>query len=143
VCFSLSNPGVVKARRRHRRIVQNLTVPVGMVRFCLYDDRAESPSTGSAQVVEIGGRAHQLLQIPPGIWYGFQALERRHALVANCTSLPYDDGEVDRLAPLDSGRPAEWNVRDPGATVNARPRPGRRLAAAVRGAPFQARPGAG
>ncbi|HLN12997.1 MAG TPA: dTDP-4-dehydrorhamnose 3,5-epimerase family protein [bacterium] len=109
VYFSLTNPGAVKAWRRHRRIVQQLTVPIGTVRFCLHDTRADSATRGVTQVLEVGEAAYLLIQIPPGIWYGFQALGDRHALVANCTDLPYDAGEVERLDPFDATMPAPWS----------------------------------
>lgn len=108
VYFSLTNPGAVKAWRRHRRIVQQLAVPIGTVRFCLHDTRADSVSRGVTQILEVGETAYRLIQIPPGIWYGFQALGQRHALVANCTDLPYDPSEVERLDPFDATMPTPW-----------------------------------
>ncbi len=108
VYFSLVTPGAVKAWKRHRKIVQNLTVPVGAVRFALYDDRAGSPSFGDVQVLEVGEELYRLVQIPPGIWYGFQGLGARPSLIANCTDLPYDPDEVERVDPFDRRMPAIW-----------------------------------
>ena len=40
--FSEMVPGAVKAWKRHRKQTQNLAVPVGRVRFVVFDDRAGS-----------------------------------------------------------------------------------------------------
>jgi len=108
IYFSRVLPGVIKAWKRHGRITQHLAVPVGSVRFGLYDDRAESPSSGTVQVLEVGEGAYELVRIPPGIWYGFQGLGRDPSLVANCTDLPYDPVEVERRDPNDPRMPAVW-----------------------------------
>ncbi|MCK5576668.1 MAG: dTDP-4-dehydrorhamnose 3,5-epimerase, partial [Sphingomonadales bacterium] len=48
--FSKVAVGAVKAWKRHNRMTLNLTVPVGRVRFVLYDARPESPTKGEVQV---------------------------------------------------------------------------------------------
>lgn len=109
IYFSVVNPGVIKAWRRHGRSTQHLAVPSGAVRFGLYDDREASASRGDAQVIDAGEGAYQLIQIPPGIWYGFQGLGPAPALVANCTDVPYDPDDVARLDPFDPRMPRLWS----------------------------------
>ena len=45
--FSEMVPGAVKAWKRHRQQTQNLTVPIGRVRFAIRDDREDSPTRGT------------------------------------------------------------------------------------------------
>lgn len=105
--FSEVNPGAVKGWKRHRRQTQNLAVPVGRVRFVLYDARVASATEGVLNVVELGRPdAYARLRIPPMVFYGFICAGDRPALVANCTDLPHDpdESEVLALEELDGGR---------------------------------------
>jgi dTDP-4-dehydrorhamnose 3,5-epimerase len=100
--FSEVNPGAVKAWKRHRRQTQNLAVPVGRMRFVLYDAREGSPTYGKLDVVELGRPdAYARLRIPPMIWYGFTCISGMPGLIANCADSPHDPGESESL-PLEA-----------------------------------------
>ncbi len=107
--FSEILPGATKAWKRHRAQTQNLAVPVGRVRFAIYDDRTDSPTSGSLYVIELGRPDdYRRLTIPRGLWYGFQCLGDRAALIANVADLPHhpDDGELRDQD--DAGIPYSW-----------------------------------
>lgn len=109
VYFSEVNPGTVKAWKRHVRMTQRLAVPVGRVKFVLYDDRADSPTKGRVNVWILGRpSAYRLLIIPPGIWYGFQGVDSRPSLIANCADLPHDPAEMEQLKPDTGMIPYRW-----------------------------------
>jgi dTDP-4-dehydrorhamnose 3,5-epimerase len=96
VYFSEIKPGIFKGWKRHLRTTQHLAVPVGAVKFVLYDDRTQSRSRGCIQQAELGRRtAYRLLVIPPGVWYGWKCLVDHPSLVANCINEPHDPGEVE------------------------------------------------
>lgn len=98
VYFSLTFSGVIKAWKSHRLMTQHLAVPVGRIRLVIYDDRSKSPSQGQLDTYMLGRPGeYYLVRIPPGVWYGFKALSVEPALVANCTDLPHDPGEVENL----------------------------------------------
>jgi len=104
--FSEIRAGAVKAWKRQKRRTQNLAVPVGRIRLVLVDDRGP---VGRHEIHELGRPdAYRLLTIPPGIWYGFQGLGPGDALVANCSDLPHQKGEVDERQPQDLSMPAVW-----------------------------------
>ena len=107
--FSEMVPGAVKAWKRHRRQTQNLTVPVGRVRFAIWDDREDSPTRGTVYMVELGRPDHyRRLRIPAGLWYGFCCLSPQPALIANCADLPHDPHDAE-LRPQDDARiPYSW-----------------------------------
>jgi dTDP-4-dehydrorhamnose 3,5-epimerase len=97
--FSEILPGAIKAWKRHRRQTQNLSVPVGRVRFVVHDRRESSPTRGLIDVVELGRPdAYARLCIPPLLWYGFTCVGATPALVANCTDVPYDPTECEAIA---------------------------------------------
>lgn len=109
VYFSEINPGAIKAWKRHRRMTQNLAVPVGLVKFVLYDDRSNSETRGRTAVHVVGRPdAYVLLVVPPRVWYGFQGLGSAPSIVANCTDLPHDPEEAEQQAEFPGGGPFAW-----------------------------------
>ncbi len=97
IYFSIVNPGSIKAWKRHHQMTQNYAVPIGMIRLALLDRRPKSPTEGKMETLEVGQRNYQLVQIPPGVWYGFQGISEQPALIANLTNLPFDENEVERV----------------------------------------------
>ena len=96
--FSEVNSGVLKAWKRHRRQTQNIAVPVGRVRFVIYDGRESSPTQGRLDVVELGRPdAYVRLRIPPLLWYGFTSIGNGPSLVANCADMLHDPAESEHL----------------------------------------------
>jgi dTDP-4-dehydrorhamnose 3,5-epimerase len=109
IYFSLIFPGVVKAWKRHRRMTQHFAVPVGKIRLVLYDDRPTVASRGRLEEYALGRPDNYvLLRIPPLIWYGFEGLGASPSLVANCTDLVHDSGEVENLPAGASLVPYTW-----------------------------------
>lgn len=108
VYFSAVNPGTVKAWKKHFKMTQHFAVPCGAIRLVLYDDREKSGTCGQVQVIELGEDAYALVRIPPLVWYGFKGISSVAALVANCTDLPHDPDEVERLNLSDKKIPYTW-----------------------------------
>ncbi len=100
--------GVVKAWKRHQRVAQNLTVPVGRVRFVAYDDRPDSPTRGVVLERFLERAQHGLLHVPAGIWYGFRGEAPGESLLVNCVSEPHDPTETDRLPENAAEIPYRW-----------------------------------
>lgn len=110
IYFSLVNPGVVKAWKRHRRITQHYAVPVGRIRLVLYDDRSDSLTRGMLAETVLGRPDHYaLVRIPPNIWYGFQGIADCPSCVANCADAPHDPSESEQVRPNESSIPFDWN----------------------------------
>ena len=102
VYFSLVEPGAVKAWKRHKRQTQTFAVPSGLMEVVIYDSRGDSPTHGATASFILGRPGHySLLQIPPGLWYGFTCRSARAAVLANCANIPHDPEESERL-PQDS-----------------------------------------
>jgi len=112
IYFSVVNPGIVKAWKRHFKMTQLFAVPFGKIRLVLYDNRKNSKSCGKLEVIEIGEDNYCLAKIPPLVWYGFKGISQMPALVANCTDLSYDPKEVERLEPSDKFIPYDWDTEN-------------------------------
>jgi dTDP-4-dehydrorhamnose 3,5-epimerase len=86
----------VKAWKRHRKMVLNLVVPVGKIRFVIYDDRQNPSTLGVFQKITLSNNYYARLTVPPLVWIGFQGLEQGLNLLLNIASIPHDPNEFDR-----------------------------------------------
>lgn len=110
IYFSCVYSGVVKAWHVHDRMVLNYAVPVGKIKFVLYDDRDGSPTRGEVQEIFMGPDHYCLVTVPPLVWNGFKGVGGEMAVVANCASIPHDPDEIRRLPPDDPSIPYDWSL---------------------------------
>lgn len=94
--FSTIEPGAVKAWKRHRKMILNLVVPIGSIRFVIHDDREESSTYGVFNEVVLSKDNYCRLTIPPMLWMGFQGTGKETGLLLNVASILHDPDEVDR-----------------------------------------------
>lgn len=87
----------VKGWKKHQHMVLNLIVPVGAIRFVLYDDRANSKTYGKIQEITLSRANYQRLTVPPGVWMAFQGLSEGENMLMNVASIPHDPTEADNL----------------------------------------------
>ena len=88
--------GRIKGWKRHHRMVLNLVVPTGAVRFVVYDDRADSSSQGVYSDVILSQQNYCRLTVPSGVWMSFQGISNDPSLVMNVSNIMHDPTEVDR-----------------------------------------------
>ena len=108
IYFSVVNPGMVKAWKKHEKMTQHFAVPVGRIRLVLHDAREGSASRGKIEVIEIGEDNYCLVKIPPNLIYGFKGISSTPALVANYTDMPHDPDEVEQIDIEDNQIPYNW-----------------------------------
>ena len=109
IYFSEILPGVVKAWKMQIEKTQNLAVPVNKIRLVIYDSRPNSITHGRIKEYKIGRPDYyNLIHIPPMLWYGFQSIGGKPALVANCATYPHKTDDSKSL-PYDSDQiPYQW-----------------------------------
>lgn len=111
IYFSTVNPGAIKGWHIHHRMILNYAVPVGAIKFVLYDDRPASRTRGLLQELFLGPDNYCLVTVPPMIWNGFKGIGAEAALVANCASIPHDPDEIERKDPFDPSIPYDWAIK--------------------------------
>ena len=94
--FSFTGQGEVKAWKKHNDMTLNLVVPVGELKFVLYDSRMESDSRGAIDEFVIGPDNYKRLTVPPGIWCGFQGVGKVNMLL-NIADMLHDPDEAERM----------------------------------------------
>lgn len=111
IYFSCVYPGAIKAWHLHREMTLNYTVIVGHVKLVIYDDRNESPTRGELQEFFIGESNYCLVTIPPMVWNGFKGIGDTMAIVANCSTIPHDPVEIQRLDPFSPQISYNWDIK--------------------------------
>ena len=92
--FSEIKPGSIKAWKRHREMTLNLIVPLGKIKFVMFDDR--KGSNNRFQEVIISKENYCRLTVPPMIWVGFKGLSSFKSILLNIASIPHNPKEVDK-----------------------------------------------
>ena len=92
---SFIKQGAKKGWRRHNEITLNIVVPVGQIRFVLYDTRIGSAGFGLFEEVVLGAENYQRLTVPPGVWMAFEGLSNGDNLLWNAIDQPHDPAEAD------------------------------------------------
>ena len=95
--FSSVHRHTVKGWKKHRKMILNLIVPLGAIRFVLYDDRPESKSYRAVEEFVLSRENYQRLTIPPGIWLAFQGISEGVNMLLNIASIPHDPLEAENL----------------------------------------------
>ncbi len=99
--FSAINFNEIKGWKKHTKMIMNLVVPVGSVKFVIYDDRENSKSNGLFHEVIISSDNYCRLTVPPGVWVAFQGREIELNLLLNIANIEHDPLESMTVA-LDS-----------------------------------------
>src|SRR3990170_5905480 len=97
IYFSFVHPGVIKAWHIHKKMILNYAVPYGKIKLVLFDNREKSPTRGEIMEIVTGPENYQLITIPPLVWNGFQGIGDNTSIVANCSTIPHDPQEIERL----------------------------------------------
>ena len=107
---TMTKPGIVRAWYRHRDQVDQIALVKGSLLLVLVDSREDSPTFQRLQEIRISEDAPALVQIPPGIWHGFQVLGGEEAYLLHLNSRPFDFSHPDeeRLAAGDPSIPYRW-----------------------------------
>lgn len=111
IYFSCTHPGAVKAWHLHKEMTLNYAVIYGEIKFVLYDDRENSPTSGEVQELFISPENYQLVTVPPLIWNGFKGVGVQTAIVANCATMPHSPTEIERRPASDRGIPYDWALQ--------------------------------
>ena len=111
IYFSCVYPGAIKGWHIHKKMTLNYAVPVGDIKFVLYDDRPGSPTKGQIQEIFMGPSNYCLVTVPPMVWNGFKGIGNSMAVVANCATHVHEADEIMRMDPFDKSIPYDWALK--------------------------------
>ena len=94
VFFSFVNYKSIKAWKMHKKMTLNIVVPIGNVRFVLFEMKKNKVS--KIEEVKIGQNDYRLLTINPKIWYGFIGISKNPSMIVSLTNMLHDENEMVR-----------------------------------------------
>lgn len=95
--FSQIEKGEIKGWKRHNRMTLNIIVPIGKIKFVIYDDRTESVTYGKFnEIILSPNENYQRLTLAPGLWMAFQGLDNKVSMLLDIIPEPHDPNEADR-----------------------------------------------
>jgi dTDP-4-dehydrorhamnose 3,5-epimerase len=102
--------GVVKAWYRHHAQIDQIALIRGDLLLVLFDSRETSPTCGVVQPIHMTNERPLLVQIPIGIWHGFQAQGAEDAWLLHLNTQPFrfEGPDEDRLPADDRAIPYRW-----------------------------------
>lgn len=106
--FSTTDSFQPKAWKKHSRMICNLFIPKGSVKFVFFDDRDDSIDNGRIVEFELSDINYGRLVINPGIWFGFSGISKEESLILNVCNIRHDPNESIRLEPGDNAIPYKW-----------------------------------
>jgi dTDP-4-dehydrorhamnose 3,5-epimerase len=111
IYFSVIFPDAIKAWHIHKKMELNYAVISGNIKLVLFDARSDSPTRGELQEIFMGEDNYVLAHVPPGVVNGFMAIGGEKAIVANCSTIPHDPAEIERIDPFDPKIGYDWGIR--------------------------------
>jgi dTDP-4-dehydrorhamnose 3,5-epimerase len=92
--FSTIEHGVIRAWKRHTSMTLNIIVPVGSIKFVLFDDRTKAEE--KFQEIIVSRDNYCRISVSPMIWMGFQGLSKDSSILLNIADIEHNLNEVDR-----------------------------------------------
>ena len=89
--FSKIKFNKIKAWKYHSKMMLNLAVPHGKVKFVFYSQKDRN-----FRVIEIGGKKYLRLTVPPKIWFGFKGISKYESIILNVTNIKHNPKEILR-----------------------------------------------
>lgn len=91
--FSEINSGSIKAWKQHKKMTLNLVVPLGEIKFVIFDNRTDE--LGEFQEVILSQNNYHRLTIPPMVWFGFKGISSNKSLLLNIANIVHNPSEVN------------------------------------------------
>jgi dTDP-4-dehydrorhamnose 3,5-epimerase len=91
--FSTIEPNAIKGWKLHHEMVLNLVVPLGGVKFVIFDDRKGSKTEGRFSEFTLSRKNYGRLTVAPNLWVAFQGVDLQDSLILNIANIPHDPNE--------------------------------------------------
>lgn len=95
--FTTIKSGATKSWKKHLRMTLNLIVPIGKVRFVIYDDRRGSATFMKFMDITLSIDNYFRITVPPNVWMAFKGIDRDINLILNIADFEHDPKEIERL----------------------------------------------
>ena len=103
------NSDAIKGWKKHFEQTQNIAVPIGKIKFVLFDSRDNSATKNLINEIIIDRNDNYIrLTIPPNIYYAFKNLNETRSLIVNCPDIPHNPLESEIIDIASNLIPYQW-----------------------------------
>ena len=97
--FSQIKYGAIKGWKRHNEFVLNIIVPVGEIKFVIFDDRVGSATYRSFFEIKLSpSRNYKRICVQPGLWMAFQGLTNPYSILLDIIPGAHVSSEADSVS---------------------------------------------
>lgn len=96
--FSEITQNEVKGWKKHKQMTLNIIVPVGNIRFIVYDENELYHQNSKFKEFIIGRDSYHRLTIPPLVWVAFQGLDKGLNMLLNIASIEHNPFESENCS---------------------------------------------
>lgn len=93
--FSFINFKYIKGWKKHKLVTLNIVVPIGNIKFVIFDERKKSTTFGQFQEIIIGKDNYSRLTVPPLLWVAFQGIDSQPSMLLNVIDYQHDPKESE------------------------------------------------
>ena len=94
--FSTVGYSVIKPWKKHLKMTLNVVVPVGKIKFVIFDDRPLSTTINRFMEVTLAPDNYSRLTIPPNLWVAFKGESQSSNILLNIADIIHDPSELIR-----------------------------------------------
>ena len=91
--FTWINPGKIKGWKKHDKMILNLVVPLGKVKFVFFSEINET-----FRSFIIGENNYYRLTVPPKIWFAFKGISKTKSLVLNFANISHKSDTIKKMS---------------------------------------------
>lgn len=92
--FSTVHEGAIKGWKKHTKMISNLIVPSGEIKFVFYDSRDQSETKDKYFSINLSTDNYQRITVEPGLWMAFKGISSGLNMVLNLASIQHDPSEA-------------------------------------------------
>jgi dTDP-4-dehydrorhamnose 3,5-epimerase len=91
--FSTIISNDIKPWKKHLKMTLNIVVPIGVIKFVIYDGRDTSITNGEFFSTTLSPENYCRLTVPPGVWMAFKGIGGSTNLLLNIADIVHDPDE--------------------------------------------------
>lgn len=96
--FSTVHYNEIKGWKKHHQMILNIIVPVGKIKFVIFDDRKDSVTKNSFFEVTLSNENYFRLTVQPGLWMAFKGMNEGLNMLLNIASIPHNPQEAENVS---------------------------------------------
>jgi dTDP-4-dehydrorhamnose 3,5-epimerase len=95
--FSTIHYNEIKGWKKHHQMILNIVVPVGKIKFVIFDDRKNSSTHNCFFEIILSIDNYYRLTLQPGLWMAFKGMNEGLNMLLNIASIPHNPQEAENV----------------------------------------------